>query len=1095
MPQTLDFQPLDKSAESVGSAVQARSGGGIDFQADGEAPSKPVEKPEVPAVPGPVQMYGAPWELRTDAQKKESEGARHERIRALKARGGKADESDSPLRLDTTYQKAKFVANAVDPFGVASGLVDVAAGAGKVLAPGALKGNKFNRYDLERRAEGAHQAIGGAFEAATPFMGASAVAAPVKTAATIAVGVVSQTAVAKGLKALGMPEAWADLAGDAAGVIAGAATHKLAPKAIESIKAKYGPVLEQRAAGRAEGKPGTQPTSEAPPAPRGETLKPGTVDFQAAPETKAPSVETGSAKSGTTPRQPQPDGATYAASGLGGFEPFIGESVREMRELAEKRRTMLEELEKAKTTPGQASVGQRIIQWFTGERDVWGLRVNQAVARARKIVPDVVDQEALSLMRDFKSRPGELQQWLDGTHPNLPADPDARTVALSNIEKLRPAIERALNPTPQMLRADQILTSIADVSLQEGRRVGFLDSSITPDNYVTHILHPRDAGEVPVPLTERAGSAMGGKIGRRFAFSEKRQYPTLLDAIADNVKPRTLNALDAFTIHGDKFATARATRMLVQELRDSKMGKWGTGSTDIPADWVEIAPHAHPFQNTVSFIDQGGEPASARQTLYVPKFIEEALRPITDPDYTSRIAGFRAWRGWSQYTKAAQLGLSFFHAKAMNLMAFWNMGPRGWVEAVRADRESQHFLDEESDFVQHTGTTAEQGRTFEAYRNLKPGSIPTWGDIWRKAPAIKQMDELAQGVTSFTFNNLQRRFKVTNYALAKAKWLANNPNATPREISDAKISIAKEVNAVYGGLNWENMGVNRSTTEALRAIMLAPDWTFSNVANVKYAMERGARAGKMARAFWLRAAATVIIGSPMLSLFFTRDPKGLGERIKRDPRKYLTNVWLGVDKNGKDITQNLLAQGAPGDMVTLMNNSADYGAIEGLARTAANKENPALRTWSQLQSNRNWLGQEIAPRGGGITNDLKTLKGAAEGMAPVPFSITNLYQMLAGPDADQYIPTEYVTTILGGTPPRHVKPPGTPEEEAKKAKARTLGHFELSEEGRRQQGVRADYVRRIKAGDPKVDAELDALVDAGTMSFRQRQNLYRAAGR
>ena len=52
-------------------------------------------------------------------------------------------------------------------------------------------------------------------------------------------------------------------------------------------------------------------------------------------------------------------------------------------------------------------------------------------------------------------------------------------------------------------------------------------------------------------------------------------------------------------------------------------------------------------------------------------------------------------------------------------------------------------------------------------------------------------------------------------------------------------SIGKEINAVYGGLNWDVMGVSANYQAVARMFLLAPDWTFSNVANLKYAFEGG----------------------------------------------------------------------------------------------------------------------------------------------------------------------------------------------------------------------------------------------------------------
>lgn len=690
---------------------------------------------------------------------------------------------------------------------------------------------------------------------------------------------------------------------------------------------------------------------------------------------------------------------------------------REAMELAAKRNAALKELERAKASPEEKKFGQRVLEYFTGERDLWATRVNQAVERLRKLVPDPIDQEALSLMRDFKKRPGELQAWLDGSHPNLRVlDEPERAAAIARIQKIRPAIERALNPSQRMLSADRTLTHIADVSMREGQHWGFIDRGLDPERYFTHLLWPKGVEPLPKTITDRVGAALGNKIGREYAFNQRREYPTVIDAIADNVKPKTLNAFDAATIHGDKFATARATHMLIQELRDTELGKWGSReSKNIPDGWVEIAPHARLFRNNIQFEGENGETQFGTQTLFVPPVIERALRPITDPDYLDRIPMFRKLRAFQAYTKAVQLGLSFFHATTENYMALANMGPKGWLRGLRADRESPEFLRAEREFIAHGGTSAVQGKTVEAYKSLQPGSIPTWGDIWRKAPVIREVDELAQKLTDFTFGNLQRKFKVTDYQMHTAAWLADHMDATPEQQRAAFQSIAKEVNAVYGGLHWENLGVNHQTVEVARALMLAPDWTISNLFNVKYATERGTEAGKLARMFWIRTLVGGLIATQLASL-------GLSGHLSKNP----TQVYMGNDRYGQEIYQNVFFKGAPGDAINLVNNVNDYGAVGGMARSMAGKAAPVFRTSLELLLNRDYLGHELIPQDmNPVASTARGALEAAKGLAPTPLSIVNLKDMLIGPHAGEYRVPEWLTTPFAGTPPHHKPPAGT----------------------------------------------------------------------
>ena len=649
-------------------------------------------------------------------------------------------------------------------------------------------------------------------------------------------------------------------------------------------------------------------------------------------------------------------------------------------------------------------------EWFTARRDLWAARVRQQMDLLRKELPETVDREGLYLMRDMRHRPGELAQYLAGTHPVLGEVPRL-DLANGNIQKLRPAIERAMNPTPAMLKADSVLTRIAEVSLREGKKLGFIDHHVSPDEYVTHLLEPE--GEKP-GLADLMGRAMGGKIGRNFPYNQERVFPTILEAIAHNQRPKTLDALKAFDTYGDKFATARATHLLIEQLQESDTGKWGSrGDKGIPKDWVEIAPHAHVFRDPVAYLDAEGKPASAYRTLFVPKKIEQGLRPITDPDYMNKVAGFYGVRTTQAYTKAAQLGLSFFHATTENYMALANMGARGWLKGLKADRDAPGFLEQEADFIGHGGTTSVQGKAYEAAEGLTLSSLPTAGEAWRSMAGVRHVERAAKAITDLTFGKLQRQFKVVDYSLHKAAWLAKHRQSMPSERTAAMRSIAKEINAVYGGLHGENLGVNKSTQDVARAVMLAPDWTLSNVFNLKYAAEGGTPAGKMARMFWLRAIVGGMAATQLMSLL-------LSGKLSKRP----TQAHLGTDADGNEIYQNLFFKGAPGDLANTIGNIQEYGAVEGLLRTMANKEAPLLHTYDELKTNKNFLGRELVPHGmNPIASTVRTAYEGAKGVAPIPWSIANMTEMLFGPDSHKYkIPLEALTTLFAGTPPSHVKP-------------------------------------------------------------------------
>ena len=359
---------------------------------------------------------------------------------------------------------------------------------------------------------------------------------------------------------------------------------------------------------------------------------------------------------------------------------------------------------------------------------------------------------------------------------------------------------------------------------------------------------------------------------------------------------------------------------------------------------------------------------------------------------------------------AAQLSLSYFHAASENYMALANMGARGWLKGLKADRTSPEFLEMERDLIAHGGTTPIQGRTYEMHPPAV-SSLPTWSEAWRTLPGIRHIDQVAQSITEFTFDKLQRQFKVVDYATHKAAWLAEHPLATPATENTAMRSVAKEVNSVYGGLHFENLGINKISINVARMLLLAPDWTFSNLFNVKYAMESGTPAGKMARMFWVRALVGGMIATQAVSLMLT------GKASKRP-----TQAYLGTDKDGKEIYQNLFFKGAPGDVTNLIGNIKDYGAVIGMTKTVGNKMAPVLRSGVELMRNEDFLGRTIVPKGmNPVAGTVRAGIHAARGLAPIPWAMGNVKDMLFGPDSAKYkIPLEVMTTLFAGTPPSHV---------------------------------------------------------------------------
>jgi hypothetical protein len=414
----------------------------------------------------------------------------------------------------------------------------------------------------------------------------------------------------------------------------------------------------------------------------------------------------------------------------------------------------------------------------------------------------------------------------------------------------------------------------------------------------------------------------------------KRKYATLdeaVDAGEEKLEARSVNAIDLLSIYGDDHARLVATNLLSTELINTKLGEYGTRD-DRPAGWVELDPRGRTFE-----LRQG--PVS--RSLYVPKDVADAMKPLFEQGLKgTALAPLLKTQG---YVKMLELGLSFFHMKALSITAFNNQSLTQFTKSLVSDTKSPEFASAEREWAADGLTTTKTSTPYEAYKGLNKSSIPTGLDKLANAPIIKQVDAAFKWTTKETFDVIQRKFKVEDASRKAAAWMAKHPDATTSELFSARRSIAKEVNAAYGGLNWDVLGAGKTVRDVSRLFLLAPDWTYSNVLNAKYAFE-GGPAGDAARMFWMKSFATGISMTAAASI-------AIGGKYDPTDIKHLDQVYLGTDKDGKEMYADWFFAGAPRDAMTLMKNVASESPIGGTARFVVGKASPLLGMAFGLSSN------------------------------------------------------------------------------------------------------------------------------------------------
>ena len=658
---------------------------------------------------------------------------------------------------------------------------------------------------------------------------------------------------------------------------------------------------------------------------------------------------------------------------------------QELQGFLAKNRESLNEIKAGNKSEGY---GKSVIRTlFSGPRNMVRAQSEQVAGNISKLIPNYVDQEALSFMRDYRDDPNELRQEIEN-------------IRGGDNEKLKaaiPSMERALSPTPQMLQADKQMTDYFTQANQLRTQFVGTDTSIDPSRY-----SPRNFMRVE---DEQAGGG-SGKFSKRSPHDIRREYLHVLDPLkSGEIEARTFNAVDELRVYGDRLGTSVARNVFEMELKNSELGKHGVPG-QIPFGLKDVLPDRNMLSQS-ELEELGGIPRNwvelpgtgktvvsgdrqIRMGLQVPPEIAEAMKPILENDVISGAKYWKVAKLTQAYIKSIELGLSPFHMRAMAISFLNNSGVDAYRNAILSDNNSPEFEAQERNGALYGLTTTKTSSPYEAYKGLKASSLEPRDTLLAKAQAAyAPIDAIFKGMTKATFDVAQRKFKVIDYSTKQAQWLAKNPNATDAQYGTAMRSIAKEVNAVYGGLNWDVLGVSANFQAVGRMFILAPDWTFSNVANLKYAFE-GGPGGNAARVFWLKSFATGYAMTQGMSLMLT------GQMSKQP-----FNVYLGKDDKGKEMYSSMFLVGAPKDAVGLVTKVMKDGFPTGAVEFSINKASPLFGTGARMLVNKDWEGKPITKDKDDVgTKTTKELAFASGQLFPAPFVVKDIGERMLNPDED-----------------------------------------------------------------------------------------------
>lgn len=647
---------------------------------------------------------------------------------------------------------------------------------------------------------------------------------------------------------------------------------------------------------------------------------------------------------------------------LGTEEP-LPPGIEEKADALRARATPATEPEYVKNRPFDIKPGETdkataaaVREQFAGIKNEQIVRGNQLADELRRIVPSKEDRAGLF--------------WYKAAEGNKAILEDA--LRQPELEKYHGEIERALKLSPEALAA---LPKVDKYYAEAGAAAK--DAGVLKDlreNYQNRIYAP----EKPTDFVKSEG---GSGIKQTTRHAKQRVFDTEFDAARAGKTFATTDVADSLAIHNEEMARVNTARRMADAMKDAGLGAW---KREVPEGWAKVGSLEKNMpikdKNGEAVIGEDGNQIRSKSVFVAPEGIAKGLRAISDPDFTKKIDALRGIQRWQGLVKTVDLSFSFFHHFSMLAQSVYQRDVSTLMDLPYMSKMLEHpdFAKNEQDFALHGGMTAEVEANQDILRGLHEKIAGDNLEKLKDLPVVKQMLEQTDKNSQFLFGKLQRFLKVSNYANEAAAWVAEHPEATNAQVLEAKRGIARNVNVVFGGLNWEAMGMTKSNLSLLRLGMLAPDWTISNLALLKQAVGEGGTSGHMARAHIISSLAIGMIATEglnkLLTGHFTEDNKpGHKLEVEIAPDVYVS-----------------LLRGGIGDITKFASMVAESG-LAGVGRFAQGKLAPFPRTGVGLLTNTQYTGAPIVPKNSGpVAGTYDVLKFAMQSLTPMPLGISNL---------------------------------------------------------------------------------------------------------
>ena len=534
-----------------------------------------------------------------------------------------------------------------------------------------------------------------------------------------------------------------------------------------------------------------------------------------------------------------------------------------------------------------------VLEHYWREYDEREFEIDVGTQKNQAEIASALNKKTYLPDTDVETKDASLAMML---YIDLKEHPEGHKFAKEFTGKNQKIYEQSQSLSPKLQR-------IANKIIEQNRIAGELavEQGVIKEARENYIAHLWERG----PMKE----TFFARFRQKTARARQRQLEGgIAEGLSKGMKLRVQDVTLASQIAQSQVNQANVGKKLL------KMGKdWGLLSHQQEADdWVQVE---HPGFTTYRYrgtVELGADkPRGAniyvtdegvvmeKVPVYAEPELGKKLNKIFSPSVIWKIPGAELVTRYNAIIKSTILYTSLFHHQAfLRSYAFGSHGINP-VDAFKKGKEAIMNMEPEVRLLVRNGLTL--GRIQDYDPRMLEGEDTIWGKVFALTEPTEKVNEWLQNQRRrqerFLFNKLGPYLKIQASLLELRAGLERNRAAIQRgevTVDEIASGVATLMNNDFGGLHLGRMGRSNTVQHLMRLMLLAPDWTESNVRSMIDAFKKG-ETGYMHRMFWGRIAIKALGATVLFNLLMSAfDDEEFVERYRRAWKEGHLR-WLDVD--------------------------------------------------------------------------------------------------------------------------------------------------------------------------------------------------------